>query len=123
MSAIIDRFLILGRSLNVAAVLASQGISHFPPGIANYITSKFMFKSSKDEAEAFLNAFDTSKLDPTNAINIQSLLSAATKFPTGVCFFIDRLSRNGIIKIVSNYDDKLLTSNPFEKDREIDKEE
>jgi hypothetical protein len=63
------------------------------------------------------------KLDPTNAINVQSLLSAATKFPTGVCFFIDRLSRNGIIKIVSNYDVKLLTSNPFEKYREIDKEE
>lgn len=123
MSAIIDRFLVLGRSLNVATVLASQGISHFPPGIANYITSKFMFKSSKDEAEAFLNTFDTSKLDPTNAINTQSLLSAATKFPNGVCFFIDRLSRNGIIKIVSNYDAKLLTSNPFEKDREINKEE
>ena len=123
MAAIIDRFLVLGRSLNVATVLASQGISHFPPGIANYITSKFMFKSSKDEAEAFLNAFDTSKLDPTNAINVQSLLSATTKFPTGACFFIDRLSRNGIIKIVSNYDAKLLTSNPLEKDREIDKEE
>ena len=118
MASIIDRFLVLGRSLNVATVLASQGISHFPKGISNYITSKFMFKSSIDEAQAFLDAFDTSKIDPANAIDVNSVLSAATRFKTGQCFFIDRLGRNGIIKIVSNYDIKLLTSNPFDKIRD-----
>jgi hypothetical protein len=121
MANVIDRFLVLGRSLNVATILASQGISHFPSGIANYITTKFMFKSSLDEAEKFLDVFDTSKIDATNAIDINSVLSAVTKFPTGVCFMIDRKGRNGVIKIKSNYDIKLLTSNPFDKNREDEK--
>lgn len=118
MSSIIDRFLVLGRSLNVATVLASQGISHFPDGIANYITTKFMFKSSLEEAQLFLDKFDTSKIDPTNAIDVDSIVSSVTQFQTGTCFMIDRLGRNGIIKIKSIYDVKLLTSNPFDKKRE-----
>lgn len=117
MSSIIDRFLVLGRSLNVATILASQGISHFPKGIAQYITTKFIFKSSIEESKAFLNTFDTSKIDSTNAIDTDSIISAITKFPTGVCFMMDRLARNGIIKIKSIYDVKLLTSNPFDKER------
>lgn len=117
MAQVIDKFLVLGRSLNVATVLASQGITHFPDGISNYITSKFMFKSSIDEAEAFLDAFDTSKINPANAIDTASVLSAVTSFETGQCFMIDRLGRNGIIKIKSNYDISLLTSNPLEKQR------
>ena len=117
MAQVIDKFLVLGRSLNVATVLASQGITHFPDGISNYITSKFMFKSSIDEAEAFLDAFDTSKINPANAIDTNSVLSAVTSFKTGQCFMIDRLGRNGIIAIKSNYDIKLLTSNPLEKQR------
>lgn len=118
MASIIDRFLVLGRSLNVATVLASQGISHFPDGIANYITTKFMFKSSLEEAQLFLDKFDTSKIDPTNAIDVDSIVSSVTQFQTGTCFMIDRLGRNGIIKIKSIYDVKLLTSNPFDKKRE-----
>jgi len=118
MGAIIDRFLVLGRSLNVATILASQGISHFPDNIANYITTKFMFKSSIDEAQLFLDKFDTSKIDPSNAIDVNSIVSAVTNFPTGVCFMMDRLGRNGIIRIKSIYDVKLLTSNPFDKKRE-----
>ena len=117
MGAIIDRFLVLGRSLNVATVLASQGISHFPKDIANYITTKFMFKSSIEEAQLFLDRFDTSKIDPSNAIDIDSIVSSVTKFPTGICFMIDRTGRNGIIRIKSIYDVKLLTSNPFDKQR------
>ena len=120
MGAIIDRFLVLGRSLNVATILASQGISHFPKGISNYITTKFMFKSSLEEAELFLDVFDTSKIDISNAIDRDSIISSVTKFPTGVCFMIDRLGRNGIIRIKSIYDVKLLTSNPFDKKREED---
>jgi DNA helicase HerA-like ATPase len=118
MGAIIDRFLVLGRSLNVATILASQGISHFPDNIANYITTKFMFKSSIDEAQLFLDKFDTSKIDPSNAIDVNSIVSAVTNFPTGVCFMMDRMNRNGIIKIKSIYDVKLLTSNPFDKKRD-----
>ena len=123
MGAIIDRFLVLGRSLNVATVLASQGISHFPKGIANYITTKFMFKSSMEEAQLFLDAFDTSKINPSSAIDVDSIVSSATNFPTGTCFMIDRLNRNGIIRIKSIYDVSLLTSNPFAKKRSEEDEE
>lgn len=116
MSALIDKFLVIGRSLNVATVLASQGISHFPDSTANYLTSKFLFKSAIDDAMEFISRFDTSKLgDTSSGIDVNSIVSAVTNFPTGVCFMIDRLNRNGIIRIVSNYDIKLLTSNPFEK--------
>lgn len=118
MAAIIDRFLVLGRSLNVATVLASQGISHFPDGIANYITTKFMFKSSIEEAQLFLEKFDTSKINPSSAIDVDSIVSSATSFPTGTCFMVDRLHRNGIIHIKSIYSVDLLTSNPFAKSRE-----
>lgn len=117
MAKIIDRFLVLGRSLNVATVMASQGISHFPKDTSNYITSKFLFKSSIDEAQLFLERFDTSKLDPSNAVDINSIVSSVTKYPTGVCFYMDRIGRNGVIRIKSIYDTKLLTSNPFAKKR------
>ena len=123
MSNLIDRFLVLGRSLNVATVLASQGISHFPETTSNYATTKFLFKSSIDEAQLFLERFDTSKLgDTNNSLDIPSIISAVTNFPTGTCFMIDRLNRNGIIRIKSIYDVKLLTSNPFEK-TEVKREE
>lgn len=116
MGALIDKFLVIGRSLNVATVLASQGITHFPPGIANYITTKFMFKSAIDDATEFLDRFDTSKLGGVaNAIDKTSIIGAVTNFPTGTCFMIDRLNQNGIIRIKSIYDVSLLTSNPFAK--------
>ena len=118
MAKIIDRFLVLGRSLNTATVLASQGISHFPDGISNYITTKFLFKSSIDEAQAFLDAFDTSKISASNSVDINSIISAATNFQTGMCYMIDRNNRNGVIRIKSIYDVNLLTSNPFTKKRD-----
>lgn len=118
MAKIIDRFLVLGRSLNTATVLASQGISHFPDGISNYITTKFLFKSSIDEAQAFLDAFDTSKISASNSVDINSIISAATNFQTGMCYMIDRNNRNGVIRIKSIYDISLLTSNPFTKKRD-----
>lgn len=118
MANVIDNYLRLGRSLNVATILASQGITSFPAKISNNLTSKFLFKSSIDEAQEFLSRFDTSKLDRANAIDIDSLVSSVSKFPTGVCFFIDRFNRNGVIRIVSIYDPKLLTSNPFAKIRD-----
>lgn len=115
MASVIDDYLRLGRSRNCATILASQGITSFPETTSNSVTSKFIFKSSIDEAEAFLDRFDVSKLDPANAINRDNIISAITNFEKGTCFFIDRLNRNGVIKIKSIYDIKLLTSNPFEK--------
>ena len=102
MSKVIDEFLVLGRSLGVSTMLASQGITHFPEGISNYITSKFLFKSSLDESKEFFRRFDTSKDDPTNRIT-DSIVTAIPKLPQGVCFFMDRFDRNGIIHITSLY--------------------
>ena len=115
MAEVIDQYLRLGRSLNVATLLASQGITSFPEKISNNITSKFLFKSSIDEAQEFLRRFDVSKLDPSKAVNVNNIVGAVTQFNRGTCYFIDRKNRNGIIAIKSIYDDKLLTSNPFEK--------
>ena len=118
MSAVIDKFLVLGRSLNIATILASQGISHFSDGIANYITTKFMFKSSMEESKLFLEKFNSANLNASTAIDTNSIIAAAAEFPKGVCFMMDRNGRNGIIKIKSIYDISLLTSNPIEKIRQ-----
>ena len=115
MAGVIDKFLTLGRSLNCATVLASQGISHFPDGIANYITSKFMFKSSADEAELFLEKFIDK--DSAYGMDLGSIVSSVTNLPKGCCFFMDRKNRNGIIRIESIYDVDKLTSNPFKKQK------
>lgn len=118
MAQIIDKFLVLGRSLNVATVLASQGVSHFPKDIAQYVTSKFIFRSSIEEASLFLDKFDTSKLDASSAIDIDSVIAGISNLGVGCCFCIDLKNRNGFIRIISNYDVNLLTSNPFKKNRE-----
>ena len=108
----------IGRSLNVATVLASQGVSHFPKDIAQYVTSKFIFRSSIEEAALFLDKFDTSKLDASSAIDIDSVIAGISNLGVGCCFCIDLKNRNGFIRIISNYDVNLLTSNPFKKSRE-----
>ena len=115
MSNIIKNFLTLGRSLNTAVVLASQGIGHFPNDISQYMSSKFAFRSSMEEAEAFLQKFDTSRLDLSKAIDVTSTISGITNLDVGTSFFIDRLNRSGFIRVISNYDVSLLTSNPLEK--------
>lgn len=117
MSTIIHNFLALGRSLNIAVVLASQGIGHFPEAVSQFISSKFVFRSSMEEAEEFLNKFDTSKMDLSKALDTQSVVGGITALETGQCFFIDRQNRSGFIKVVSNYDVSLLTSNPLELNR------
>lgn len=113
MAGVIDKFLTLGRSLNCATVLASQGISHFPDGIANYITTKFIFKSSNEEAKLFLEKFIDE--DTAAGMDTGSIVSSITHLPKGCCFMIDRKGRNGIIRIESIYDPEKLTSNPFQK--------
>lgn len=114
MSTIIHNFLALGRSLNIAVMLASQGIGHFPDNISQFISSKFVFRSSMEEAKAFLEKFDTSKMDLSKALDAPSVIGGISSLNTGQCFFIDYRGRSGFIKIVSNYDIELLTSNPLE---------
>ena len=114
MMEVISRYLSLGRSKNTAVILASQGISKFPANIAQYTSSKFMFKSARVESEAFLDMFADSDYGP-NAIDKDTIMEEAENFIQGRCFFIDRKHRNGIIDIKSIYDPKLITSNPFEK--------
>ena len=119
LSNIIDKFLLQGRSLNIATVLASQGISHFPDDIANTMTTKFLFKSSLDEAEAFIKLFDSSKYDARNALDVESIVTSINRFnKPGQVFMIDSQNRNGIIQISEKYDPKLLSSNPYEKKRD-----
>lgn len=114
MSTIIHNFLALGRSLNIAVMLASQGIGHFPDNISQFISSKFVFRSSMEEARAFLEKFDTSKMDLSKALDAPSVIGGISSLQTGQCFFIDYKGRSGFIHIVSNYDKELLTSNPLE---------
>ena len=118
MSNVIHKFLTMGRSLNIAMVLASQSASHFPDNISQFISNKFIFKSSIDDAEIFIDKYDTSKIDATKEIDRESVVIGITNLSTGQCFYIDSKSRSGFIKIVSNYDVSLLTSNPLtRKDR------
>ena len=115
LASVIENILRLGRSRNIATVLATQTITNFPDSIMNSISTKFMFKSTLKDAQEFLERFDTSKFGGGDPIDVDSLLGQVTNFVTGQCFMIDRSNRNGIIKIVSIYDPKLLTSNPFMK--------
>lgn len=109
MGEVIDQFLVLGRSLGIAVVLASQGISHFPDGIENYMSSKFIFKSSLDEAEKFLERFDTSKHDPSLSLDKSNILNSIANFKQGDAFYIDSKNRSGVIHIESIYDADRLT--------------
>lgn len=120
--AIINDFLTLGRSLNIATVLASQNITHFPSGIGQLISSKFMFASSYKEASEFLEEFDGSAssvgLDRTSIIEYIENIKEKVGGPGG-CFFIDSKNRGGFIKIKSNLG---VTSNPLFKKREENKD-
>ena len=113
MEEIISEFLRKGRSLNIAMVLGSQAIGSFPDDISQYTSTKFIFKSSMDDASAFLDRFDVSKLDPSKAIDKTSVIGTIAELPTGCCYCIDSKNRSGFIRIQSIYDVSLLTSNPI----------
>lgn len=115
MSAIIDRFLVIGRSLGFATILASQGVSHFPKGIANHIATKFIFKSSMEEAGLFLSKFDTTQLGD-NPIDREAIVGmVSSKFVAGDVFMIDKNNNSGFVHIVPNYPLHMLSSNPLDK--------
>lgn len=91
---IVEKFLILGRSLNVATVLASQNVSHFPNDFSNYITNRFQFRSSRNEVQEFLSRFLVSNEEEKG-----SLVHFAVNAPNGGAIFIDRKNRVGEIQI------------------------
>lgn len=105
---IVEEFLILGRSLNIATVLASQNVSHFPEDFSNYVSNRFQFRSSRNEVQEFLRRFLVSQEEEIN-----SLVSFATNARNGACIFIDRRNRVGEIQISS---DLGLTTNPIKQD-------
>lgn len=116
MAKLIDEFMSMGRSLNTATVLASQGVQRFPD-ISRYVASKFMFKNSLQEAERFLQMFDSGKYKAEAALDIPSVATSIAELKKGQCFFIDLYNRSGFVQIKSIYDISLLTSNPLEKIR------
>jgi len=118
MEEIISEFLRKGRSLNIAMVLGSQAIGSFPDYIPQYVSSKFIFKSSLDDAGAFLDKFDVSKTDLSKAIDIPSTIGSITNLKTGQCFMLDSQGRSGFCQIESIWDIKKLTSNPLSTSEE-----
>lgn len=117
---IIDSFLVLGRSLNVATVLASQAVSHFPDDVSQYMSTKIMFRMGNDEASLFLSKFDPSG-GAGAAFDRQSIISTITNAEKGQCFMIDEKNRGGFLKIVTNLGDaNSITSNPLFKKRNED---
>lgn len=113
-SSIIDKFLVLGRSLNIATVLASQNAGHYPSDIAQMIASKFCFNSSTNEAGAFLNMFLNK--DQDSMADFESIVYQIGEFKVGQCFYIDSRNRTGILQITSLLSDDI-TSNPLNKKR------
>ena len=114
MSKIIDRFLVIGRSLGFATMLASQGVSHFPAGIANHISSKFSFRTSIDEAKLFLEKFDTTVFGD-NAIDRTSVVGTISNLELGTAFMIDNDGNSGVFKVKPNYPLYLLTGKEEDK--------
>lgn len=116
-SSIVDEFLILGRSLNVATVLATQNPTHVPDSIAQLVSSKFCFKSSTNEASAFLNKFFNK--DSENMADFNSIVYQISQFSNdenrkGECFYIDSENRSGIFRVTSLFGNDV-TTNPLMK--------
>lgn len=108
-SSIVDEFLVLGRSLNVPTILATQNPTHFPESISQLISSKFCFKCSTSEANAFLNNFFNK--DGVNSADFESIVYQIGQFESGQCYFIDSSNRSGIFKVTSLLGD--ISSNPL----------
>lgn len=110
---VIDELLVLGRSLGVAVVMASQNVTHFDPNIAQYVSSKFSFKMSKAEAAEFFNMFNNTTSE--NELDVQECIETTTRLKTGYCFYIDSKERCSLMHVESIYDTSKITSNPLEK--------
>ena len=110
---IIDEFLVLGRSLGVAVMLASQNVTHFPLSIAQLLSTKICFKMSKSEAQEFFDMFDNTTAE--RSLDIRDTMETVTRLKTGYAFMVDSNERCAILHITSNYDHGDITSNPLLK--------
>ena len=109
---IINDFLVLGRSLNIATVLASQSVDHYPEGIAQLVSSKFAFKSDSGDAKEFMEKFYN--FGGTEESDFNSIIYQIGEFESGQAFFIDSNNRTGIFKVTSMLGDDI-SSNPLNK--------
>ena len=115
LSNTMTKFLTMGRSLNMAIVLVSQSVKHFPDNIAQFIANKFVFQSSKEESYEFLRKFDTTDIDPTTQINRDNVATTIANLPNGHCFYLDAKSRSGIVFIKPQFDMSLLKTSAIDK--------
>lgn len=112
MTRVITEYMSLGRSLKTAIMLSSQGVDGFPE-ITKYVSTRIMFGNSLNEAEKFLNMFDSNKHDVESAIDMRTVTSSIAKLEKGQCFMIDAMNRYGFVQIKSIYDHSLLTSTAY----------
>ena len=116
---IIDDFLILGRSLSIATILASQSVHHFPETISQLIANKFCLKSSTNDAKGFLNMFYNQNSDMM--ADFDSIIYQIGNFQTGDGYFIDSNNRSGFFKVSSILGDSV-SSNPLLKKKREENE-
>lgn len=109
LSQVAEDFLVLGRSLKIATILATQNITHVPEDLSNQLSTKFIFKSDPKQAGEFLKRFDSSAASGS-ALDQESIISNIVNAGVGQCFMIDKLNRGGFLKFQSNLG---ITSNPF----------
>lgn len=110
-SDLVDQLMVLGRSLNIAVILASQSVSHYDAGIGQYLSAKFLFKSSSEDAREFLKKFGNT--DGNTTIDVEDVVEEVMNFEKGDSFFIDRKNRDGFFHVISPLKD--ITSNPLFK--------
>ena len=110
---IIDELLVLGRSLGVSVVMASQNVTHFDEKIAQLVTTKITMRMSKKEATEFFQLFDNTT--STNELDVQECIEICTRLKTGYGFIIDGKERCALVHVTSPYDTGDLTSNPLLK--------
>lgn len=115
MTNIVNHFLSMGRSLNVATVLTSQSVKHFPENIAQFIANKFIFRSSLEEAKEFLDKFDSTNSDQTKAISREIMTTNIANLSIGWCFFLDDKNRSGIIFITPQFNTDLLKTSALDR--------
>lgn len=111
-SSVIDEFLVLGRSLNVPTLLASQSVKHYPPTIAQLVSTKFCFKSSTQDATEFLQMFHSG--DGVGDVDREGVVNQIAQFKTGQCLMLDAYGRAGAFKVTSLLGADV-TSNPLMK--------
>lgn len=110
---IIDEILVLGRSLGVSVVMASQNVTHFNEKIAQLVSTKISFKMSKREASEFFSMFNNTTSE--NELDVGECIEITTRLKTGYCFFIDSSERCVLMHVTSPYDQGDITSNPLFK--------